>query len=125
MYYCMNLSASGDGQAVLLRAVEPLEGMDTMQTLRAKSRKAKSDKLFADKMLANGPSKMCMAFDINKDNINKVDITDSDLIWIERADTVPEENIVSTGRVGIPRAQEWANKPLRFYIKNNLFISQK
>ncbi|CAG2168261.1 unnamed protein product [Oppiella nova] len=126
MYYCMNLSVAGDGQAVLLRAVQPLEGLEAMQRLRAKSRKTKTDKPFADKMLANGPSKLCMAFDINKDNVNKEDITDSTLIWLESGDAVPDEDIVCAKRVGIDRApKEWANKLLRFYIKDNEFISQK
>ena len=128
MYYCFNLSAEGEGAAVLLRAVQPLDGIECMQRLRAHSRKGVNRDIKCDyklKMLANGPSKLCMAFDINKNNMNKVDITDSEAIWIEKGDRVLEEDIATSKRVGISGADEWTEKPLRFYIKNCEFVSKR
>ncbi|CAG2122732.1 unnamed protein product, partial [Medioppia subpectinata] len=92
IYHCFNLSAEEEGAVVLLRAVQPLEGIDSMNQLRTqfqrRRRQTSSDdnrveKPYKPKMLANGPSKLCIAFDITKDNMNKVDITNSSLIWIE------------------------------------------
>lgn len=128
MYHCFNLSAEGEGAAVLLRAVQPLDGIACMQSLRAQSRKGAnrdSGVAYKLKMLANGPSKLCMAFDINKNNMNKVDITDSDLIWIEKGDRIPAEDIAMAKRIGISGADEWTDKPLRFYLKNCEFVSKK
>ncbi|XP_054155559.1 uncharacterized protein LOC128954018 [Oppia nitens] len=125
MYHCMNLSADGNGNAVLLRAVQPIDGLDQMQSLRAKCRKTGTDTPYKQTLLANGPSKLCMAMDIDRHNINKVNITDSELIWLETGSTVSDDDIVCTKRIGIDRAKEWANKPLRFYIKDNEYISKK
>ena len=124
MYHCFNISAQGEGAGVLLRAVQPIEQIDCMRELRAKSRKVKSGQPFKTKELANGPSKLCMAFDINKKDINKVDITDSPVIWIEEAESVTEDNIVADKRIGITRAGEWNDKLLRFYVKDCEFVSQ-
>jgi DNA-3-methyladenine glycosylase len=129
MYYCFNISTKGEGEAVLVRAVQPLEGIDFMQQLRAKARKTNNEsnicKTFKLKELSNGPSKLCMAFDININNINKVDIFNSDHIWLESGINVCPNDIVITKRVGISRAGEWNDKPLRFYIKDCEFVSQK
>jgi len=125
MYYCFNISTEGEGEAVLVRAVQPLEGIDFMQQLRAKSRKTNTNKSFELKELSNGPSKLCMAFDININNINKVDIFNSDHIWLENGVNVCQNDIVITKRVGISRAGEWNDKPLRFYIKDCEFVSKK
>lgn len=128
MYYCFNISSQGLGAGVLLRALEPLEGIDCMQELRAKARKRvdqSNSKPLMLKMLSNGPSKLCMALGINKNNTNTVDITNSDEIWLETGSHVSETDIVSTKRVGISRAGLWADKPFRFYIKDSEFVSQK
>ena len=128
MYYCMNLSSEGEGSAVLLRAIQPIKGIDSMQTLRAESRKGKNPnncRQYKLKMLANGPSKLCMAFDINKNNMNKVDITNSQYIWLESGGTVPSDDIICSKRIGIPNHGEWTDKLLRFYIKGSEFVSFK
>jgi len=128
MYYCFNISSEGEGAAVLLRAIEPLEGIDCMQQLRAKARKTNDDsknKPLKLKMLSDGPSKLCMALDIDKDKINKLDITNSDEIWLERGVDVHEKDIMVGKRIGISRAGEWNDKPLRFYVKDCEFVSKK
>ncbi|XP_054167211.1 uncharacterized protein LOC128964607 [Oppia nitens] len=133
MYYCFNLSAEAEGSAVLLRAVQPVDGSQHMIELRNRFLQRKrpeissspTDRPIKPKMLANGPAKLCIAFDINKDNLNKVDITSSNDIWIESAKTVGQEDIVCRKRIGISGDNEWVDKELRFYIKDCEFVSKK
>ncbi|KAM9305022.1 DNA-3-methyladenine glycosylase [Gastrophryne carolinensis] len=120
MYYCMNVSSQGDGAAVLLRSLEPMKGHDEMKKIR--SRKRKGSKPLKDKELCNGPSKLCQAFDIEKSFDRRDLATDPD-IWLEAGAEVPVEDIVCCARIGIAYAGEWTHKPLRFYIKNNQYVS--
>lgn len=119
MYYCFNITAGnklGKPEAVLIRALEPVAGEDIM----AKRRGAKQKKTVN---LTNGPSKLCMAMNITKSQ-NKTDLTAPPL-YIKNAAPVPQENIVETTRIGVDYAGEWKNKPWRFYIKGNKFVSTK
>jgi DNA-3-methyladenine glycosylase len=119
MYYCFNVTAGnvpGKPEAVLIRALEPVEGQDIM----AKRRGAKQAKTAN---LTNGPSKLRMAMDISKSQ-NKTDLT-SPPLYIKDAPPVPKEDIVETTRVGVDYAGEWKNRPWRFYIKRNHYVSTK
>jgi DNA-3-methyladenine glycosylase len=119
LYYCFNLTAgnvAGKPEAVLLRALEPVEGVDIM----TKRRGAKQGKVTG---LTNGPSRLCMAMGITKAQ-NKLDLT-APLIYIKDAPSILPENMVDTTRVGIDYAGEWKNKCWRFYIKGNKFVSVK
>ncbi|KZR99969.1 DNA-3-methyladenine glycosylase, partial [Daphnia magna] len=72
----------GDGTAVLLRAIEPLSGLERMQQIRSESQKKSCHRL-PTHQLCNGPSKLCLSFGITKE-LNKVDLADpSSIIWIE------------------------------------------
>lgn len=119
LYYCVNVTAGqiGVGEAVLIRALEPIEGVELMKKRR------KSDNLFN---LCNGPGKLTQALGIDL-KLNKTDLTQGPLTIIS-SDSFPEihpENesweIVETTRIGISKAVEakW-----RFYIKGNRFISK-
>jgi len=119
MYYCLNVIASdvaGKPEAVLLRALEPVEGEEIM----AKRRGTKEGKVVN---LANGPGRLCMAMDISKTQ-NKADLTAPPL-YIKDAPPAPQENIVETTRIGVHYAGEWKDKPWRFYLKGNKFVSAK
>jgi DNA-3-methyladenine glycosylase len=119
MYYCLNVTAGnvlGKPEAVLIRALEPVAGQDIM----AKRRGARQTKTAN---LTNGPSKLCMAMDISKSQ-NKTDLT-SPPLYIEDAPPVPKKDIVETTRIGGDYADEWKNRPWRFYIKRNIFVSAK
>ncbi|RWS22065.1 DNA-3-methyladenine glycosylase-like protein [Leptotrombidium deliense] len=124
MYHIFNVSSVGEGAAVLIRALQPLEGIETMQTFRKNfNKKVPSKKQLKEKQLCNGPAKLCIALNIEKNTINKVDATCSDLIWFEDGDTIEKEEIVVAPRIGINVAAEWKYKPLRFYIRNNDYVS--
>jgi DNA-3-methyladenine glycosylase len=119
MYYCFNVTAGhvpDKPEAVLIRALEPVEGQDIMAKRRG-ARQAKAVNL------TNGPSKLCMAMGISKSQ-NKTDLT-SPPLYIEDALPVPKEDIVETTRIGVDYADEWKNRYWRFYIKRNSFVSAK
>jgi DNA-3-methyladenine glycosylase len=119
LYYCFNVIAgnvSGKPEAVLIRALEPVVGVEIM----AKRRGTKDGKLGN---LANGPGKLCMAMSILKAQ-DKTDLTDPPL-YIEDAPLVLQDDIMETTRVGVDYSGEWKNKLWRFYIRNNRFVSVK
>jgi DNA-3-methyladenine glycosylase len=119
LYYCFNVTAGnviGKPEAVLLRALEPVEGEEIM----AKRRATTTGKLAN---LTSGPSRLCMAMDISKAQ-NKTDLTTTPL-YIKDSPPIPKESIIETKRVGVDYAGEWKNKPWRFYIKGNSFVSKK
>ncbi|KAF2899816.1 hypothetical protein ILUMI_06364 [Ignelater luminosus] len=130
MYYCFNISSSEPGAAVLLRALEPVEGISRMKELRSmksKKRKTEQNTELKESELCNGPSKLCMSMNIEKDNCNKLDLCENHSLWIEMDPNFKEDfKTVVTSRIGIDSAgEEWAKKPLRFYILGNCNVSRR
>lgn len=124
MYLCMNVSSEGEGAAVLLRSLEPLQGQSVMRELRMAKRKNGAKQL-KDKELSNGPSKLCQALDIPR-CFDRRDLASDPEVWLERdsgAGSDEISNIVSAPRIGIESHGEWAKKPLRFYILSHPCVS--
>ncbi len=119
MYYCANVvtEKKGTGNAVLFRAMEPLEGAD----LFALNRFGKTELSEKEKInLLNGPAKICMAFGIDKEK-NGVDLL-GDEIFILDAPPVKKNEIAVSERIGISKSKEL---PWRFYIADSKFISRR
>ncbi len=116
MYYCLNIVAHGRNkpEAVLIRAVEPVQGLEIMK----KNRNIKSKKI---EDLTNGPGKLCIAFNIDK-SLNKIDMASSNNIYVE--DHKEDFEIIASKRINIDYAEEYKDKLWRFYIKNNAFVSK-
>ncbi len=114
MYYCFNVVANveGIGEAVLIRALEPVEGLDLMKERRAKSRSLSS--------LTNGPGKLCTAMGIDG-KLNGFPLFNPPL-YLGKGVDVDTSLIRCSGRIGIKQARE---KPWRFFIKENLFVSRR
>lgn len=117
IYHLFNIVTHTEGNpyAVLIRAVEPLEGIDTMLQRRGFNEMKPN--------LTAGPGILTIALGITKD------LTGQSLqgphIWVEdRGIRVPAKEIVATTRVGIAYAQEDALLPYRFYIRGNAFVSK-
>ncbi len=112
MHYCMNIvtGPQGEGSAVLLRAAEPLEGLDIMRQYRAGR---------PDAELVNGPAKLCQATAITKEQ-NGLPLWGSP-VRLKPMPHLGAAQIVQTTRVGITQAKD---VPWRFYIRDNVFISQ-
>ncbi len=121
MHYCFNVvsGAKGSGQAVLIRGLEPLEGVELMAKRRNKLELL--DDLRAGAKLAelcNGPAKLVQAMGISKSDYGKP-LFEGNLYIKERKDT--NIRIVNGPRIGIKKA---INKPWRFWIVDSPFISR-
>jgi len=119
LYWCFNVTAGnviGKPEAVLIRALEPVAGLELMV-------KRRGDSSTKNSSLTNGPSKLCMAMGISKSQ-NKADVTIPPL-YFEKAAPISEEDIVTTKRIGVEYAAEWKDRLWRFYIKGNKFTSAK
>ncbi|MFA5528956.1 MAG: DNA-3-methyladenine glycosylase [Peptostreptococcales bacterium] len=117
MYNCLNVVTNerDKPEAVLIRGIEPLKGIELIK----KNRNIKSKKA-AD--LTNGPGKLCEALAIEKD-LNGYDLISGDQLYIKEADEKIDFEIVSSKRINIDYAEEYKEKLWRFYIKNNPFVS--
>jgi DNA-3-methyladenine glycosylase len=109
IYWQFNVTTqeAGKPECILIRALEPLgEG----------ARKEKA---------ASGPGKLCRWMEL-KGTFNKEDLCKSKKVWLEdRGEKTKKSQIVTAKRIGIDYAGLWAEKPWRFYIKGNNFISRK
>lgn len=126
-YYCFNISSQEPGGVVLIRALEPIHGENSMRELKNKNSRSKSLKYLQSIKLCNGPSKLCMSFSITKENTNKVDLTSpmNQEIWIETSDLNQEFVIISSSRIGLGKtAAESANVAFRYYILHNASVSK-
>lgn len=115
IHHLFNIVVNREGyaDAVLIRALEPLDGHDIM-TDRLKSK---------NKKLTNGPGILSKAMGITTEYDGV--FLDGDLIWIENGWSKSANDIVATTRVGIDYAEEDALLPWRFYEKDNDWVSRK
>ncbi|KAK1805262.1 hypothetical protein P4O66_019600 [Electrophorus voltai] len=121
IYLCMNVSSQGEGAAVLLRSLEPLNGQDTMRRLRA-ARRREGARVLKDKELCNGPSKLCQALDVQR-CFDRRDLGTDTEVWLERDPSGSTGEVVSAPRIGVESHGEWATKPLRFYLLGHPCVS--
>lgn len=114
---------TGEGACVLLRALEPLGGLETMRQLRSTLRKGPASRALKDRELCSGPSKLCQALAIDK-SFDQRDLAKDEAVWLEQSPPgAPEPAVVAAARVGIGHAGEWAQKPLRFYVQGSPWVS--
>jgi len=113
-HYCLNVTTEKEGVpgAVLIRALQPVSGIEMMRRNRRRKRL---------RYLTNGPGKLTEAMGITKRQ-NGLDLTKGGELFIREPQVEEDFEEVSTGRVGIRVGVE---KPWRFYIKSNSFISRK
>ena len=122
---CFNISCRGDGVATLIRALEPIEGLERMTKNRSAPRgkkESKSTKPMKPGQLCSGPGKLCSAMNIDMSH-NGIDLCDSSQdLWVEDWGTEIKQ-ITQSPRINIDYAQEWASKPLRFTLSGSKYIS--
>jgi DNA-3-methyladenine glycosylase len=99
--------------AILIRALEPVEGIDVMRMRRHTQ---------PDHNLTNGPGKLCIALGIDR-QLDRADLLGKE-VWLEEYVRVPSSQIARGPRIGIDYAEEWVEKPWRFWIKGNAFVSK-
>lgn len=122
MYYCFNVVTQKEDipEAVLIRALEPIENLDIISNNRFKKDYNDLTKTQI-KSLTNGPGKLCDALRINK-TLNGEDLCDNKLYIVDNDE---EFNIITDKRIGIDYAEEARDYLLRFYIENNKYVSVK
>jgi DNA-3-methyladenine glycosylase len=112
MHWCANLVAGppGLGAAILLRAAEPVSGLDTMRRRRG---------LSAERQLCAGPGRLCQALGITRERLDGRMMSASAAVVLAGAPPEPGD-ILATPRIGITRAAEW---PLRFVLRDSPWLS--
>lgn len=112
VHYCLNFvtEEAGRGSAVLIRAVQPVHGIKVMQQRRGVSETVH---------LCNGPGKLACAFGFTgEDSFSPACSPD---LYVQPWTAVADDHVVTTPRIGIRKA---ADLPLRFYVRDNAFVSR-
>ena len=113
MHFCMNVvtGRNGEGSAVLLRAVEPVEGIELMRKHRA---------IRDDRLLCSGPARLTQAFGIGRAH-NGIDLVSGDEMFIATGKPVSDPFIGESPRIGIRSATD---RPWRLYEVGNPHVSR-
>ncbi len=120
MYHLLNVVTGpvGDPNAVLIRAVEPVYGIDFIKG----NRSIKSNKVYD---LTNGPGKLTQGLAIDMD-FNQKDLVSGDDLYIrESSKAIKGNEIVQSPRVNIDYAKEYKDKPWRYFIAENSYVSKQ
>lgn len=114
--WAMNLVAAVEGRphAVLIRALEPVRGIDLMARRR--------NKPVASRELTNGPGKLTEALAITGADYGR-DLCGDELFLEESDDSMPRAKIGRSPRINVDYAGEWAALPWRFYERGNRYVS--
>ena len=112
--FCVVVGKERQPAVVLVRAVEPVKGLELMK---------KNRNNVNIKNLTNGPSKFCKAFGITKEFYG-FDLCEGRSLYIARGEPVNTKEISKSKRINIDYASEWKDVEWRFYIKGNGFVSR-
>ncbi|MDY7077210.1 MAG: DNA-3-methyladenine glycosylase [Chloroflexota bacterium] len=116
MHQCLNIVTEQEGfpAAVLIRALEPLEGVEKMQHLRGGR---------PDLPLTSGPARLCQALDIDQ-RFNGADLCAPDAhLFLKEGIILPDEAIVTGPRIGVRGDEVALSTPWRFYVSDNRYVS--
>lgn len=115
MYYQFNVvsNVAEIPHAILVRALEPVEGIEIMRERRHPH---------PDHNLTSGPGKLCIAMGIDR-QLDAADLL-GNRVWLEDYETIPARRIARGPRIGIDYAETWIDKPWRFWIRNNSYVSR-
>ena len=118
MHHCVNVVAGGpdDPVAVLIRALEPEEGIEAMFARRGAARRSTD--------LCSGPARLAQALSVDR-SLDGLDLRRSDELFLEalRNRALPDAAVARTARIGVAYAGAWARRKLRFHIKGNPHVS--
>ena len=115
MHYMLNAVTEPEGMpaAVLIRAAEPLEGIDRMKRARG---------IEDERLLAAGPARLTQAFGIDLRQ-NRADLRGPEL-WIEPGEPPPRSKVLTSARIGChTAAPPWDQMPWRFYVAGNPHVT--
>lgn len=120
VHYCLNVVARGDGAeagAVLLRAVEPVVGVEQMRTRRGRENDP-------DLALATGPARLTQAMAVDR-TLDLHDLTTGKGLWLARGEDVLDSEVSTGPRIGVDYAGEWASRPWRYWLTGSASVSRK
>ena len=114
VHYMLNLvtEACNHPAAVLIRALEPIDGIELMEARRGTEKR---------RALCSGPGKLCQAFAIDR-SLNAADLCGGIIHIEDRGEPIPK--FLARPRVGVDYAGKWKDKPFRFLVRGNEFISR-
>jgi DNA-3-methyladenine glycosylase len=121
MHWMLNVVTEAEDfpAAVLLRAIQPVEGIETMRALR----KAQGNSR-ADRGLTGGPARLTQALAIDK-TLNGADLVAGERLWLERDAWVPDGSVGRGPRIGVQYAAEKDRlAPWRFWVRDNPYVSR-
>jgi DNA-3-methyladenine glycosylase len=115
MHWCSNIvcGAEGEGSAVLIRALQPIAGLDRMYAARPQAKN--------DRQLCNGPARLSQAMSITKRQ-NGVDLVAGETYALMDDGVPPPDQPVQTTRIGLSKAADY---PWRWYVADSAYISRK
>lgn len=115
MHWCSNAvcGPEGAGTAILIRALQPLAGLDLMKAARPLAK--------SDRQLCNGPACLTQAMSITKQQ-DGVDLVAARTYWLADDGIDPPDHPVQTTRIGITKAADY---PWRWYVTDNAYVSRK
>jgi DNA-3-methyladenine glycosylase len=125
MHHCANIVCGTPGEpvAVLLRALEPVDGIELMRSNRGS---ASTRGPISDRMLCRGPGNLCRALAIDR-SLDGVDLAGGAgaavSVEISRRSPIEPARIVRGPRIGLGDAGVWSDKPLRFWVRGSPFVS--
>lgn len=116
MYYQFNVvsNVADIPHAILVRALQPVEGIERMRERRHQH---------PDHNLTNGPGKLCIALGIDR-TLDNADLS-GERVWLEEYEAISPRRIAKGPRIGIDYAEDWIEKPWRFWIRDNSYVSRK
>jgi len=117
MHHCMNVVTAEDGiaEAVLLRAGEPVAGLESMRERRRAAKR--------DTDLTSGPAKLCQALSIDR-ALDGESLRGPEIIMSRRDRAIDEDTISVSPRIGVDYAGDAAQWPLRFFLTDNPYVSR-
>jgi len=118
MYYCFNVTSGrtpGKPEAILVRALEPVSGVEIMKKRIANSKGSAIN-------LTSGPGKLCMAMGMSTKQ-NGADLCAPPL-HVDDGENIRKAQIAQTTRINVDYADEWKNTPWRFLVNNNAYVSR-
>jgi len=121
MHWMLNVVTEAEGfpAAVLLRAIQPVEGIETMRALRNAQGNPR-----AERGLTGGPARLTQALAIDK-TLNGADLVAGDRLWLERDAAVPDGSVGYGPRIGVQYAAEKDRLALwRFWVRDNPYVSR-
>jgi DNA-3-methyladenine glycosylase len=123
-YFCLNISCEVEGRAgcVLLRALEPLTGLEQMALKRGLRPDMEHNEAFL-RQLTSGPSRLCLALGVTRPTHNGLDVTAADSPLQVRDDGFKVKEAMATARIGINEANAARDWLLRFVVPGSQCVS--